>query len=146
MADGRFLRGHGLNLFHMQCECLEMLSILVPLLYTRVYHCFQTWTMTKLVYNWDPLDCCGTSGTIADGRFLRGHRLNLHHMQYECWGLLSILVTSLYTRVYRCFETWIIQVKLWQTPRLLWYDGWWSVSEGPWPQLISPAILMLRAA
>ena len=50
----------------------------------------------KLRYLWDPLDCCGT---MADGRFLRGHDLNLYHLQYECLGLLSIWVTSLYVSV-----------------------------------------------
>ena len=46
----------------------------------------------KLGYLWVPLDCCGT---MADGRFLRGHGLNLYHLQYECFGMLSIWVTSL---------------------------------------------------
>ena len=39
----------------------------------------------KLRYFWDPLDLCGT---MVDGRFLRGHDLNLYHLQYECLGLM----------------------------------------------------------
>ena len=79
MVDGLFLRGHGLNLYHLQYECLG--------------------------YIWDPLDCCGT---IADGRFLRGHGLNLYHLQYECLGLLSIWEPPLYTLVYRRCEMCIM--------------------------------------
>ena len=30
MADGRFLRAHGLKLYHLQYECLGLLSIGVP--------------------------------------------------------------------------------------------------------------------
>ena len=41
----------------------------------------------KLRYLLDPLDSCST---MADGHFLRGHGLNLYHLQYECLGLLSI--------------------------------------------------------
>ena len=105
MADGHFLRGHGLNLYHLQYECLGLLSIWEPLLYTMVYRRCEMCIMPKLRYLLDPLDRCGT---MADGRFLRGHGLNLYHLQYECLGLLSIWVKSLYTRVYRCLDRWAI--------------------------------------
>ena len=91
MADGRFLRGHGLNLYHLQYECLELLSIWEPPLYTVVYPSCEMYVMPKLRYLLDPLDHCGT---MADGRFLRGRGLNLYHLQYECLGILSIWVTS----------------------------------------------------
>ena len=105
MADGRFLRGHGLNLYHLQFECFELFCIWEPPLYTLVYRRCEMSTMPKLRYLFDPLDHCGT---MADGPFLRGHGLNLYHLQYKCLGMLSIWVTSLQIRVYRCLETWAI--------------------------------------
>ena len=47
----------------------------------------------KFVSLWDILDRCGT---MADGSFLRGHGRNLHHIQIECLGLLSIWNRHLY--------------------------------------------------
>ena len=79
MADGRFVRGHGFNLYHLQCECLGLLSIWEPALYTL-----------------DPLH---RYGTMADGRFVRGHGPNLYHLQHKYLGLFSVWVTSLYVSV-----------------------------------------------
>ena len=67
-----------------------------------------------LGYLWDPLDCCGT---MADGRFLRGRGLNLHHLQYECLELLSIWEPSLYTLLYQLCEMCIMPS--------------WGISETP---------------
>ena len=57
------------------------------------------WDMNnaKLGYLWDLLGNCSM---MADGRFLRGHDLNLYPPQYQCLGLLSIWVATLYIRVY----------------------------------------------
>ena len=144
MADGRFLRSHGLNLYHLQYDCLELLSIWELPLYTVVYRSCEMCVMPKLGYLLDPLD---HRDNIADGRFLKGHGLNLYHLQYECLGLLSIWVSQCKIGYIAVCIREQCQVGVSLRPfRLLRHDGWWSFSERPWPQLISPAIWMLRAA
>ena len=100
MADGRFLRAHSLNLYHLQYECLGLLSIGVPSL--SIHSMSLLWIVcnAKLAYLWEPLDCCGTK---ADGRILRGNGLNLYYLKYECLGQLSIRVTPLYVSVCLCY-------------------------------------------
>ena len=48
MVDGRFLRGHSLNLYHPQCECLTVFRIWATLWYLRVYHVSETLTFPWL--------------------------------------------------------------------------------------------------
>ena len=89
---------------HLQYECLRLLSIWIPSLYTQVYRFSETWTMSNR----------GISET---------HRPLLHdgwrsfmgspwppRLSPALWvlraGLLSIWVPSLYTRIYLCSETW----------------------------------------
>ena len=74
----------------------QWLRIWVTPLHTCVYRCFEAWT--KLGYLWDPLLCFGT---MADGRFLKSHSINLYHQQYEYLRLPSIWITSFYTLVYQ---------------------------------------------
>ena len=42
----------------------------------------------KLSSLWNPLDCCGT---MADGRFRRGHGLTFYNLQPVCLRLLRII-------------------------------------------------------
>ena len=50
---------------------------------------FSEKTNARLRYLEEPLDCFST---MADGCFLRGHGLNLYHLQYECLELPSIMM------------------------------------------------------
>ena len=103
-----------------------------------VYRCFDAWTMPS----WDTFQTLWT----AMARFLRGHGLNLQHLQYECLEPLSIWEPPVYNLVYRSSEMYIMAS--WgipETPRPLRHDDWWSFSKRPWPKL-SPAIWMLKAA
>ena len=42
-----FSETHGLNLYQLQYQCLGLFSIWLPSLFTRVYHCSKTGTMTS---------------------------------------------------------------------------------------------------
>ena len=54
MADGRFLKAHGLNLYHLLYQCLELLSIGVPLLLLQCLSLFWYLCNAKLAYLGDP--------------------------------------------------------------------------------------------
>ena len=98
----------------------------------------------KFWYLWDLQDHCGS---MVDCRFLKGNGLKFYHLQYQWLRQFSNWVTALHTRVYRCSETWT--TPSWVIsgpPRPLPNYGWRSFSKGPWPELIPPAIWLLRGA
>ena len=106
MADGRFLKGHGLNLYQLLYRCLELLNIWLRILsIVMVYSGISLlWGVNnaKLGYLWNPLD---RYGMIVIGHFLRSRGFKLNRLQYECLKMLRIRATLLYTRVYRVCET-----------------------------------------
>ena len=79
MADGSFLWGYGLNLHHLQYECLGLLSIWNRHLYLGI-SLFRDINNAMMGYLWDPLH---HYGMMAAGNVVRGHGLNLYWNQIK---------------------------------------------------------------
>ena len=87
LVDGQFLGDHNLKLYQLK-KGLRLLSIWVPLVYAVMCHYPLTWRL-QVGFLWDTIHCCGT---MADGRFLWRHGLNLYiYISLAIWILLRTL-------------------------------------------------------